>query len=62
MPPLTPRELAASDQLGASFRSIAEMCAMFRDALEDQGFTEEQATKLTEIWLANTTATAKRRL
>ncbi len=60
--PKTPGEIAAADQLGASFRSIAEMCWTLFDAFTDQGFTEKQAMKLTAIWLGHTTTGAKKQL
>ncbi len=49
-------QIAQSDQIQASLRTMAEMCAAFRDALTNQGFTADQAQLLVQIWLHNVTA------
>lgn len=63
MPPVPiPREIAEMDQVGASLRTIAEMCRMFYNALIEQGFTTAQADTLLGIWLTVTTTTAGKKL
>ncbi len=47
--------VAQSDQIQASLRTMAVMCAAFREALTDQGFTKEQAQQMVQIWLHNVT-------
>jgi len=43
--------VASNDQAEAACRTMAEMCAMFRDHLVQVGFKTVDAQRMVELWM-----------